>query len=222
MEYNYSGCIYASVASDAPMRNGWLKTNMMKKILTLPNCITAIRIVGAAALFFVKPLAVPFYIIYTLCGVSDAIDGMVARATGSSSEFGARLDSIADLTFYTAMLVSLLPKLKEVFPWWLWYHVVLLVTLRLLGYLVAAIRYKKFASLHTYMNKATGATMFAVPYFLPTPVGSAYCVGVGVIALIAVVEELVMHLTSKHYTPGRKTILMKKPEGSDVPSDKTA
>ena len=201
---------------DAPMRNGWLKINIMKKILNLPNCITAIRLVGAALLFFIEPLAAPYYIIYTLCGLSDAIDGMVARATGSSSEFGARLDSIADLTFYTAMLVSLLPKLEEVFPWWLWYHVVLLVSLRLLGYVVAALRYKKFASLHTYMNKATGATMFAVPYFLPTSLGPAYCVGVGVIALIAVVEELLIHLTSKSYTPGRKTILMKKPVASDA------
>lgn len=184
---------------------------MTKKILNLPNCITAVRLIGAAALFFVKPLAMPFYIIYTLCGISDAFDGMVARATGSSSEFGARLDSIADLVFYTAMLVRLLPKLREVFPSWLWYHVVVLVTLRLGGYLVAAIRYKRFASLHTYMNKVTGASMFAVPYFLPTPIGGAYCVGVGAVAFIAVVEELAMHLSSKCYTPGRKTILMKPP-----------
>ncbi len=190
----------------------WMvKAKVMKKILNLPNCITGIRLVGAVALFFVEPLAIPFYIIYTLCGISDAIDGMVARATGCSTEFGARLDSIADLTFYTAMLVRLLPELKAVFPGWLWYHVVLLITLRLAGYLVAALRYKKFASLHTYMNKATGASMFAVPYFLPTPLGAVYCVGVGAVALIAVVEELIMHLTAKEYTPGRKTILMKPP-----------
>lgn len=210
-EYNYSGCIYACEFVQASSVKWMVKTKVMKKYLNLPNCITGIRLVGAVALFFVPPLALPFYIIYTLCGVSDAIDGMVARATGCSTDFGARLDSIADLTFYTAMLVRLLPKLQEVFPGWLWYHVVLLITLRLAGYLVAALRYKKFASLHTYMNKATGASMFAVPYFLPTPYGAAYCIGVGVVALIAVLEELTMHLTSKAYTPGRKTILMKPP-----------
>ena len=192
-----------------------VENDIMKKYLNLPNCITSIRIVGAVLLFFVTPLAVPFYVIYTICGLSDAVDGMVARATGSSSEFGARLDSIADLTFYAAMLVSLLPKLISMLPTWIWYLVAFLILIRVLGYSLAAIRYKKFASLHTYMNKLTGAMMFAVPYFLPSAWGVGYCISVGIVALISSMEELIMHITSKEYTPGRKTLLMKKPAPSN-------
>lgn len=195
----------------------WMvKTNDMKKMLNLPNCITGVRLVGAVALFFLPPLAMPFYIVYTLCGFSDAIDGMVARATGCSTELGARLDSIADLIFYAAMLLRLLPKLIEVIPGWLWCLAIAVILIRIASYLIAALRYKQFASLHTYMNKVTGATMFAVPYFLPTPYGVAYCIAVGAIATIASVEELLMHLTSKTYTSGRKTILMKAPTSSEA------
>ena len=186
------------------------KNDIMKNYLNLPNCITSIRIVGAVLLFFLTPLAVPYYIVYTICGLSDAVDGMVARATGCSSEFGARMDSIADLIFYAAMLTSLLPRLIDTLPSWIWYLVAVLIVIRVTGYSLAAIRYKKFASLHTYMNKLTGAAMFAVPYFLPSPIGVGYCIAVGVVASIASVEELLMHATSKVYTEGRKTIFMKK------------
>lgn len=196
-----------------------VENDSMKKYLNLPNCITAIRIVGAALLFFVTPMAMPYYIIYTVCGLSDAVDGMVARATGCSSEFGARLDSIADLIFYAAMLAGLLPELIRVLPPWIWYLVTFLILLRLAGYSLAAIRYKKFASLHTYMNKLTGAMMFAVPYFLPSAYGVGYCIAVGMVAAVSSIEEFLMHATSKEYTGGRKTILMKKPIRSD---DKTA
>ena len=77
----------------------------MKK--NIPNIITAVRIIGAAVLLFVEPLVVPFYVIYTLCGLSDAIDGFVARLIGAESALGAKLDSVADLMFYAVMLIHL-------------------------------------------------------------------------------------------------------------------
>lgn len=187
----------------------WMVVNdSMMKYLNLPNCITSLRIIGAILLFFIVPLSIPFYVVYTLCGLSDALDGLVARATGSSSEFGARLDSVADLTFYAAMLIRLLPELWKLLPRWIWYVVAALILIRLLSYGLAAIRYRRFASLHTYMNKLTGASMFAVPYFLPTVIGEYYCFGVAAVAGLAAVEELLMHVTSKQYTPGRKSIFM--------------
>lgn len=191
----------------------------MKKYLNIPNCITALRILGAVLLFFIEPLSIPFYVIYTLSGFSDALDGLVARATGSSSEFGAKLDSIADLTFYTAMLLRIFPELWELLPKGIWYIVAVLVLIRLISYGVAAIRYRKFASLHTYLNKVTGATMFAVPYFLLFPIGDLYCMGVCTVAGVAAVEELVMHLTSKTYNPARKTLLMRPAPPAQTSTD---
>ena len=46
------------------------------------------------------------------------IDGAVARKTGSVSEFGSRLDTIADIVFVAVCLIKLLPVMH--IPGWLY------------------------------------------------------------------------------------------------------
>lgn len=182
----------------------------MMKILTVPNCITALRIVGAITLFFLAPLSGVFYIVYSLCGLSDVLDGFIARSTGSAGEFGAKLDSVADLLFYTAMLVKILPTLWALLPRWIWIAVGLILLVRFAAYLIAAFRYRRFASLHTYLNKLTGLILFAVPYFLGLPFGRAYCFLVCIVAALSSTEELIMHLLSTEYSTGKKSLLQMK------------
>ena len=79
---------------------------MKEKLLTPPNICTMLRIVGTVGLLLIRPLTLPFYLLYTFCGITDVLDGTIARATNSTSEFGARLDSIADLIFYAVMIVK--------------------------------------------------------------------------------------------------------------------
>ena len=79
---------------------------MKEKLLTPPNICTMLRIVGTVGLLLIRPLTLPFYLLYTFCGITDVLDGTIARATNSTSEFGARLDGIADLIFYAVMIVK--------------------------------------------------------------------------------------------------------------------
>ena len=67
----------------------------MKKYIA--NVLTACRILGSILLLFFPVFSVAFYIIYIFCGVSDMIDGTIARKTNSISKFGSKLDTIADL-----------------------------------------------------------------------------------------------------------------------------
>lgn len=46
------------------------------------------------------------------------IDGTVARKTNTVSEFGSRLDTVADFIFMVVCLIKLLPILDV--PVWLW------------------------------------------------------------------------------------------------------
>ena len=108
---------------------------------TLPNLITALRIAGTAGLLFTVPLTPLFFVIYTLCGLSDVLDGWLARHTGAASDFGARLDSIADLLFYTVMLVKLMPVLWQLLPGVFWALLGAVLLIRLCAYGVAAVRY---------------------------------------------------------------------------------
>lgn len=177
----------------------------MKKLITIPNCITASRILGAIILIFITPFSMPFYIIYTICGLSDAVDGFIARATKKETEFGARLDSIADLVFYTVLLIKIFPFLWENLPVGIWYAVAIILSTRLMAYIVAFVRYKKFASIHTYANKLTGLTLYSVPYLVSWVI--PVCITVCVVAFLASLEELLIHLTSKEYNPANKTII---------------
>lgn len=178
----------------------------IKEKLTLPNCITAFRIVGTVVLLFTKPLSWSFYIIYTLCGLSDVVDGWVARKTGKTTEFGAKLDSIADLCYYAVMAMMILPVLWATLPVEIWYVVGFVLVLRLITYVLVAVRHHRFCSTHTYGNKLTGAGVFAIPYFIEQPIGEEFCFIACTISLLATVEEFLIHLLSKEYDTKTKTI----------------
>lgn len=170
------------------------------------NGITTLRIVGTIGLLFLHPMSPPFLVVYTLTGLTDALDGWLARRTGTASEFGARLDSIADLLFYAVMLVGLLPILWKVLPLSFWIAIAIVLSVRLGSYVTAAIRYRRFASLHTYLNKLTGAAVFLLPYVLARSKGVVYCWAVCTLAFLASLEELIIHLSRKSYCPNVKSI----------------
>ena len=132
-----------------------------------------------------------FYIVYTLAGISDVLDGWLARKMKIASEYGAKLDSIADLLFYVALMIKVFPELWIKLPLEIWIAVVAIFFLRM-GSCWAAWTCGCFISLHTYMNRLTGVAVFLIPYIITLPVLIPFCVLVCVIACIATVEELVI------------------------------
>lgn len=176
--------------------------------LTIPNLITSTRIVGSIGLLFTNPMSVTFFVLYTLCGISDAIDGWVARATKSTTEFGTKLDSVADILFYTAMAIQVFPYLLRDLPIALWCVAGAVIFTRIIIYLFVAIKHHRFASIHTYLNKATGFVIFVIPYFIACAGTVLICSIVGLISCLATIEELVIHLCAKEYPPKVKSIFL--------------
>lgn len=160
----------------------------------IPNLLTTLRIVGALVLIFLPTMGTAFYVIYVLCGLTDALDGALARKLNTASVFGAKLDSAADLSFYAVMLLKLLPNLRKRLPGWIWYFVALVLLIRLASYLASAIRFKKFASLHNIANKATGAGVFGIGIAMRTSYLTPYAVLVTTLALFSSTWELIYHL----------------------------
>ncbi len=182
----------------------------MKKIFTVPNLLTVFRIVGSVFLIFIRYDTAAFFILYSLCGISDALDGFVARRTTGATPLGSMLDSIADLTFYSAMCYKIFPILTSLLPTWLWIMTFTVVFVRILAYAAAAIRFKRFASIHTYLNKATGIMLFVMPYMLKTPADLMYCIVSCCVAAASSSEELLIHLLSPAYSDKNKSIFMIK------------
>lgn len=168
----------------------------------LPNLITSFRLIGTFCLLFIEPLSGLFYLVYTLYGISDVLDGWIARKTKNTSEFGAKLDSVSDLLFYAVMLIRIFPELWKRLPVKIWIAVGGILLLRLVSYLYVAVRFHRFASLHTYWNKVTGASIFAIPYTLKHSIVVPFCWCVVAIAFIAAIYELGIHIGSNKHHAG--------------------
>lgn len=176
------------------------------KMKYVPNIITSLRIAGTIGLAFCDNYSELFYIVFTLCGLSDVVDGCIARMTRTVSKLGEKLDSIADLLFYSVMGVKLLPDLIRILPLPIWFMVTGILVGRVVCYVVTALRFRCFASMHTYMNKLTGFAVFTIPYTIVTDIFVAHSLVIGGIAILSTLEEFVMTLMMKDKYEPKKTI----------------
>ena len=105
----------------------------------LPNLLTLLRMLGAAALIGLDAKRPAFWIIYALCGLSDMLDGHLARRLHAESALGGRL----------VCAVRLLPLCA--FPRWLWVWIGGIALVRLVGLARA-----RAAVRHTRLNRLCG------------------------------------------------------------------
>lgn len=134
----------------------------MKKHIA--NAVTGLRILGSILLVFVPVFSVPFYAVYLTCGLSDMVDGAIARKTNSSNSLGANLDTVADFLFAAVSLVKLLPYIPV--PVWLWIWIVAIALIKAANIGLGLIRNKRLVSVHSAMNKVTGLLLFLFPLTL--------------------------------------------------------
>jgi CDP-diacylglycerol--glycerol-3-phosphate 3-phosphatidyltransferase len=131
-------------------------------VRNLPNVISALRIAGSIGLLFCDVTGWPFWTLYALCGISDMVDGWVARRLHAETKAGAILDSVADLSFLVCCAIRLLPLLS--IPSWLWIWAGIVVVIKMVNQVSALFLFKRFCFLHTVANKLTGFMLFlAVP-----------------------------------------------------------
>ncbi len=189
-------------------------TNEKSVVLkNLPNMITLVRMLGAIGLIFLEVLTVPFFVVYLTAGVSDALDGFIARKFNLSSLLGSVLDSIADLTFYTIMMIKMLPVMRANYSLVHWIIIFSTLLIHIVAYIVCAARFKRFSAIHTYLNKAAGVFVFLMPLsfigFIPALYNIYAYVG-GAVAFIASTETLIIHIAVKEYDDRNKSIFLVK------------
>ena len=124
----------------------------------MANLITCFRILASAALLFCQPLSPTFYVLYIAAGISDMVDGPVARRTNATTAFGEKLDTAADFLFMAVCLYKLLPVLDV--PVWLWVWIAVTALIKVVNVVSGFAVQKRFVTLHTIMNKAAGALLF--------------------------------------------------------------
>lgn len=92
---------------------------MQGRIWTVPNQITLLRL-GFLPLFLILIVYEHYrwaLLILVLAGLSDGIDGLLARKLNQKSSIGAYLDPIADKLLLSSSFVIL--AMEKITPWWL-------------------------------------------------------------------------------------------------------
>ncbi|MBR4433232.1 MAG: CDP-alcohol phosphatidyltransferase family protein [Bacteroidaceae bacterium] len=127
----------------------------------MANPITCIRIVCSLALLFCAALSSTFWWLYVVAGLSDVADGWVARRTNTASEFGAKLDTVADGVFVVVCLVKLMPVFD--IPPWLYVWVALIAAIKIVNIVSGYVVQRRFVAVHSVMNKVVGVLLFLLP-----------------------------------------------------------
>lgn len=167
---------------------------MSKFDYLIPNFITGIRIICAVVILFVVFPSLSFFYLYLICGLTDVLDGYIARKLEVTTSFGAVLDSIADTLFFLALVVTLF--VRFIFPIWVIAWIFLIIIIRFSSLFIGFSRYGVFSFLHTLSNKFTGLVIFFLPFLI---IISCYDMSISIccfIATISAVEELLINVLS--------------------------
>ena len=156
----------------------------------LANFITITRLIGTLALL---PFVVEdkiFMIIYVYCGLSDVLDGFIARKLNIISDIGSKLDTASDLIFYSVMMFKIWHYLKMYLPNHVWVLIYVILLARLLSYLYVYLSRKTLSSPHTIINKVTGLLMFLLPFVVKSDYLVYYSYLILLLAYISEIDEI--------------------------------
>ena len=179
----------------------------MAILKNVANILSGSRIIISFLLLFFQAMSVPFLILYACCGFTDMLDGAIARKTHTESKLGATLDSIADLVMVVIVSVKLIPVIFWQIQAWCFVMIAAIALIRILAYLIGIAKFHCIASLHTILNKSTGAVLFLFPFYMiliDIRIASAIAC---VIALCSAIEELFCEIKMKEYNPNVRSIL---------------
>jgi cardiolipin synthase (CMP-forming) len=145
------------------------------RILTVPNAISMARLAGVPVFLWLVlgPHADGWAVgLLILAGLSDWLDGVIARAWNQQSRLGQLLDPAADRLYIAATLAAL--AVRGIIPWWL---VAVLVSRELvLGVALLFLRRYGYGPLQVSLvgKAATLCLLYAFPLlFLGAHTGTA-------------------------------------------------
>jgi cardiolipin synthase len=163
---------------------------------TIPNFLSLLRM-GLAPLFIIAVIngdSRKALLIFIVAGVTDALDGLIARLAHQQSLLGAYLDPIADKLLLTSAYVALsIPQLNHGAPIPLWVTVLvlardlLIVAMALILYLAAGVRRfppSVLSKVNTAVQVAAVVTVLVSALWPPLePVATALVYGVALLTL---------------------------------------
>lgn len=178
--------------------------------MTPADLLTSLRLLLVPVLWVLALLELPVAlgVLLAVAGLTDVLDGPVARITGQSSRYGAQLDSLADILLMSSIfwwLVLLRPGffLDNLVPLVIW------AVVGSAAVIVTLVKFGRMGNLHLYSAKVAGVLghLFAV-WILTFGSYSSLFFGVAMgAAILASTETLLVALTRDRVTERIGSIL---------------
>ena len=165
----------------------------------IPNILTSLRILCASLLLAVPVYSARFYLLYLICGVTDFLDGRLARRFHVASKAGASLDNIADYTLLMSTVIKVLPTL--LLDVWALVGGICMLIARMSSSVIAWIKYKRIVVLHTFANKLLGGAVYAIPLLAGLGNHTLLISIISGFMCFSVPEEIYLLLASKQLEP---------------------
>jgi len=157
-----------------------------------------------------------FVIVYIITGLTDVLDGWLARKFHWETDFGAKLDGFADIVFMLSLLGvvfgvlgrALLPQIEL----YVIIGVAVLALIKLVNLFYTKIKFKQWSTMHTLANKYTALPFYVlIPLFVLFTYDVPGWLNLTLLALLGIVffanlEETLILTLSKEYDMNTKSI----------------
>lgn len=166
--------------------------------LTPANRLTLLRLLLVPVLWVLAllELSVALGILLAVAGLTDVLDGPIARMTDQASRYGAQLDSLADILLMASIFwwfVLLRPEffLDNAMPLIAW------AVVGSAAVIVTLLKFGRMGNLHLYSAKAAGVLghLFAVWIFVFGDYSPVFFGVTVTVAIVASTETLLVALT---------------------------
>ena len=169
----------------------------------LPDLLTLCRIILSFYLLFLPYQSFCFVLLYLICGLTDIMDGYLARKLKAETRLGAQLDSLADLCMCVMIALTIIRQT----------HAFLLIIivfcavfmLRAGDALFSKFKFGNILSVHTIANKTAGVLLFFCPLTYAFS-GNILLFLTGITAILASVEEFLILFKSNVLDINQKSI----------------
>lgn len=175
----------------------------LNQLKTIPNLLSLSRLVLMPAMlipsFYVNDdyqARMIFLGMFILIGVTDKLDGTIARYLNQTSHLGAKLDTMADMVFYPLIALWLYRFSPQVVEGW-WYLVYVLMALFFIKMVLGKQKFGEIPVFHTIGGKTFAASLyfFMIIAILYPGLASQVFPVLCVIGYINQIEEMYIFIT---------------------------
>ena len=142
------------------------KNFTLSQLKTIPNMLSISRLVLIPAMlipcFFISDESQArsiFLIMFIIIGVTDKLDGTLARYLNQTSHLGAKLDTMADMIFYPLIAIWIYRFTPEVVKGW-WILIIILAALFFIKMILGKIKFGEIPVFHTIGGKTFAASLY--------------------------------------------------------------